>query len=909
MTFLHRYSIRHPFLVLVIALLAVAVAAPGMLRLTLRTDGYALVPEKRPEVAFDKEVRAEFNSEDLLVVLIRSDHPDGIFNVDTLRLIQELTREFQALEGIRPDNVSSLETEYSHRVKQGTLDFRRFLEPLPQTPAELLRLRGDLERIELHTGTIVSYDGTAASILVGVPAEQDRTEFYGTVQDIIAAHGPRSETFHVIGAPVAESLLGLHILEDLGVPDALLGVRSARDADESRWALPRSTYELRVFIGRQIGLVPIAIVIILIVFAISFRSLTAALLPLMEVGACLVAVFGLMGWFEVPIYLTIAVMPVILTAIGVADEIHVFARYVQELRGRPESPHRDALRVTMDEMWVPVVKTSITTAVGFLSFALSPIGPVRAFGIFTAVGIIFCMLWSLSVIPALLTLCPPRWFVNPSRAKAAPGPRAFAWLGTATRRGRYLIIAASIVALVAAPYGVARVMVQDSWIDGFAPDSEFHEATQYFNEQFLGTHILLVRVETEHQVITGQLSGEALDHHRVALPADAVDEPAALVGHRIFLYGKEVKPAASRPGDPRRQRYRSGKWKGWIEGTDVTTDEQLVLTIQRKSGSPRIALRPDDDELIRYEIRIEPLLSPEVIRRIAALENFIEAQRQHTVGGVIGTAAYLETTHFISRGLRDETRHIPDKPEKIQWLWGQYERIRGPERLRQVLGPDGANSLVTVFLKNANFVDVQALLDTIRAYEREHLKPHGLTLGFAGDIAVSQTLIRAIVQTQVWSLMGSLLGVLVVTTLLSRSLHWGVYCVLPCALAVLINFAVMGWTNTPLGVATSMFAGMTLGIGVDFAIHLLERYRLALSRGWARRAALADALTVAGPAIFIDAAAIALGFGVMTLSQVPANARLGALVVLSIVNCLLGTLLVLPALLLLWSPRVRPPRV
>ena len=110
----------------------------------------------------------------------------------------------------------------------------------------------------------------------------------------------------------------------------------------------------------------------------------------------------------------------------------------------------------------------------------------------------------------------------------------------------------------------------------------------------------------------------------------------------------------------------------------------------------------------------------------------------------------------------------------------------------------------------------------------------------------------------------------------------------------------------PLGVATSMFAGMTLGIGVDFAIHLLERYRLARRRGLDQAEAVTDAVTITGPAVFIDALAVALGFGILTLSQVPANARLGALVVLSIAGCLAATLLLLPALLRLWPPRMRP---
>jgi predicted RND superfamily exporter protein len=69
-----------------------------------------------------------------------------------------------------------------------------------------------------------------------------------------------------------------------------------------------------------------------------------------------------------------------------------------------------------------------------------------------------------------------------------------------------------------------------------------------------------------------------------------------------------------------------------------------------------------------------------------------------------------------------------------------------------------------------------------------------------------------------------------------------------------------------------------------------------------------DAVKTIGPAVVLDALAIALGFGIMILSQVPSNARLGGLVVLSVATCLSATLLLLPALLALWRPAVGPGR-
>src|SRR5439155_17186493 len=223
--------------------------------------------------------------------------------------------------------------------------------------------------------------------------------------------------------------------------------------------------------------------------------------------------------------------------------------------------------------------------------------------------------------------------------------------------------------------------------------------------------------------------------------------------------------------------------------------------------------------------------------------------------------------------------------------------VQGPERLREVVDPGLGRGLVAVFLKNANFVDTARLMNALRAFERARLEPERIRMDFAGDVAVSQALIQAIVHSQVGSLVGSLLGILAVTALLFRSLGWGTLCTLPAALAVAATFAVMGWSGMPLGVATSMFASMVLGIGVDFAIHLIERFRLAVARGAAREAAILESLAATGPAIVINALAVALGFGILVLSRVPANAQLGVLTAVSLVACLAATLLVLPALL------------
>ena len=424
---LYRVAVAYPRRTILAGTLLVLLSGIGIGRLKIQTDGHALVPSARPEVQFDRSVRDDFGVEDQIVVVIESKAADGIFNTETLELVADLTAEFSQIEGLQPQDVLSLATEKNDRVIPGTLTFRAFLDPMPKSDQELKRLRKDLRGMDIYSGTLVSHDERSTAIFLGVRQRVDRTRVYRQIKRALSAYRDRSERIYVVGAPVAEVLLGYHLMDDLGIPASLIGEKVPRGSGIGELLPPKTLYEFRLLVARSIGLLPVGIIVMGLVFLFFFRSFRAILLPLGEVAACLIFVFGLMGWFGVPVYLTIAVMPIILTAVGVADEIHIFHRYREHLQRQPKDAHHvELVEMTMAEMWRPILKTSITTAIAFLSFTLSPIGPVRVFGMFTALGVLFCLLWSLTVIPASLVITRPESFARRGgRGPVDRGQRSF----------------------------------------------------------------------------------------------------------------------------------------------------------------------------------------------------------------------------------------------------------------------------------------------------------------------------------------------------------------------------------------------------------------------------------------------------------------------------------------------------
>ncbi len=902
-----RFAIDHPKRIMLAAALLVGVIAPGMARLKLRTDGQALLPVDAPEVAQDRAIRRDFGLADSLIVLIRSSAPEGIYNAQTLRQLDEVTRQLQRLEGLRSEGVISLATEKGHRVRPGTLQFLGLLDPLPQTSAQLNELRADVKRLQIYNGTLVSKDEKATAIYIDVPEGVDRLALCSRVQQVLDGAPSNSDEMHITGAPVAESLLGIHILEDLGAPISRIGAAFAWSADEVRG--PAGGFDnVRLWLARHVGLLPLAIGVMTIVFLVAFRSVTAAAFTWVKVVCCLAMVFGLMGWCGVPIYLTTAVIPVILTAIGVSDEVHIFNRFARNLvhggllhpsvdSSDRRGPARSAMLAAMTEVWRPVTMTSITTAFGFLSFVLSPLAPVRAFGLFTALGALVCMGWALTATPALAVLVDPRRFVRTVGKYEAESPvasrsatlqtGAMAILGRMVIAGRRVVVLLFVALLIVAAVGIRRIEIQDSWIDGFSPSSRFFQSTQLFNDPFLGMHALYVCVDTGNKRLSGVLDQREIDHQVIKLPGDLVHAPESLLGQLIELRRTTPAPAMSRPvaAIPYQSRIVSATREG----------DRIAVGLEKLKGSPRFRLYLAPGDPVEFVLTPRRLAIPETLRILREFEQFLAAHPDEQVGGALGPSSYLETTHYISQARREGSRRIPNDADSITLLWNSYGSIRGTDRLRAAVDPDLARAIISVYLKNANFRDTQRFIDDVRRYQREKLAAQGIEISFAGDVAASQAMIRAITHTQISSIALSILGVFASAVLVHRSVKWGLLCALPCALATPLTFGLMGFANIPLGVATSMFAAMAIGIGDDYAIHFVERYRMALANGASTSHGIVETLRAAGPSIIVDALSVSLGFAILTLSQVPANARLGVMIVASIVTCLAATLLLLPA--------------
>ncbi len=576
------------------------------------------------------------------------------------------------------------------------------------------------------------------------------------------------------GAPVAESLLGIHILEDLGVPQKLLGASTRSQAEQTAWTKPANFHELKLLVARRIGLVPVTILVMVLVFLVTFRNALATLVPLPGIVATLVSVFGLMGWAGVPVYLTTAVMPVLLIATGVTNDIYLFTRYFNLLREHPARQPAELLGETFDKLSFAVAITSLTTGIGFFSFAFSPIGPVRAFGVWAGLGVLLGLFYSLTIVPAMLSLIPPAWLLSrrpPGRKRRHfPGwQRSLRIREAVVVHWRWLVIACAILVVALVPLGLRRLIVQDSWTDAFDPDSEFRQSTELVNRDFFGMHLLFVSVDAP-ELATGELPAPPNAQSRILLPGNVCRELQEIESSTITLSATPTNATSPRV------------WHSQIELPRRTGTNIIVWVVPNAEGDG--FTRDLGDAKVHFELVVRRQLQPEMVETHRALAAFLRGQSNCAVGGVLGPYEYLSTTRFMTQSGNPAARELLPLASENRTLWSYYAYALGQNRFHQIMDTNYWRSLTTVFLKDANFVETARLMNEVHAYEREQLAPKGIKLGFAGDVALSQSLIRGIVTTQLQSLGWSLAGIFLVTALLGGSWRWGVFCVLPSALAV-----------------------------------------------------------------------------------------------------------------------------
>ncbi|MCH9032542.1 MAG: outer membrane lipoprotein-sorting protein, partial [candidate division Zixibacteria bacterium] len=515
----------------------------------------------------------------------------------------------------------------------------------------------------------------------------------------------------------------------------------------------------------------------------------------------LLSALGLMGHLGIPVTLVTTILPIILMAISITDSIHILERVQDELSAvKDKNTVAQVSSVSMKEVsanaikqiaW-PIVATSVTTALALLSFLSAGMAPMRHFGIFTSIGILIAMILSLTLVPALISIMPVKFFSrfgksgkirkSSSTALIARNPLVSFWGGVV------------FLALVAP--GLLYLTVQDSWIDNFSANSRLAKAERIYNTNFWGSYRFDITVTEE--------SGD------------------------------------------------------FLTPSGVSTMKTLIRIT---SDAP-------------FARGVVTFLTPlEAIKTSMGHKGSIESYSEELL-------AELTTVADLSQDRSG---------------------------LTQLLTQDAAIARARIFVNTPNYQRGDSLRKFLAVKLSEDANLALNKFHFSGDIPVAVEIVESIVTNQMRSIGWTVLGVLVILFLVFRSVRLSLIGIIPSVLAMVIVFGLMGYFGMAVGIATSAFASLTIGVGVDFALHFIYRYRneaeklkgantMSMSQE-TKKIALRETARKTGVAIRWNAIVLSLGFLSLSLSEIGPNRVLGILLAGAMVACYLATFAFLPRLL------------
>ncbi|MGK5091464.1 MMPL family transporter [Deltaproteobacteria bacterium TL4] len=297
----------------------------------------------------------------------------------------------------------------------------------------------------------------------------------------------------------------------------------------------------------------------------------------------------------------------------------------------------------------------------------------------------------------------------------------------------------------------------------------------------------------------------------------------------------------------------------------------------------------------------DSMKEPAVLRQIEDLQRFAERTFPF-VSKTTSLVDFIKRMNMSMNGNNPEFEKIPASSELVAQYLLLYSTSGDPGDFDAYVDYDYKQARVMIQSRKGSTLENDEMMKEVLVYAQSHFDSR-LKIEASGQVAVSETLVRLIVNGQYSSVAASIGIVLLLMMYIYRSVLGGFLSVLPLSLAILINFAIMAQLGIPLDVGSAIIASIAVGVGIDYAIHYVNNARHDAKDFETMDDLYLHTATTSGSAIMFNALAVGLGFLVLAYSNFPPMIRMGTLVALTMGTSAVGSLVFIPALLKMFHPK------
>lgn len=297
----------------------------------------------------------------------------------------------------------------------------------------------------------------------------------------------------------------------------------------------------------------------------------------------------------------------------------------------------------------------------------------------------------------------------------------------------------------------------------------------------------------------------------------------------------------------------------------------------------------------------DAIKQPDVLRAMEATQRFLD--QQPYVGKTLSLADFIKRMNQAMHSDDPSYDVIPESRDLISQYLLLYSMSGEPGDFDSYVDYGYQSANIWIFLKTDSSAYLQELIAKLNNFLPAHFG-NNVRVRIGGGAPVGAAMNEVMVHGKILNILQISGVILLIASLVFRSVVAGLLVLVPLSLAVLGNFGLMGLLGIRLNIATSVISAMAVGIGADYAIYLIYRLREELARDADETRAFRVALTTAGKATLFVASAIAGGYAVLLLSWgFYIHIWFGFLTATAMIVSALAALILLPSLILTFRPR------
>jgi predicted RND superfamily exporter protein len=870
------------------------------------------IPKDHPSSRADEAIREYFGPGKRLTIMM-SVNDRSFFTVSDIRVISMVTEKIEQLPQVK-DVLSVANAQYI-KGEQGGFRSGEVMERLPQNDKDIDRIKEALYTSELYRNVLYSDDLRATQIIVTLfdeKATDSDMEYSGTASGIESS-GTKSAKY--------DHLSALREIRNI--------IKEHEDKRRHFYIAGNAVIELMLLTGIRADLVilfPILIIILLFILFIAFKRISGMLLPLLTVLISCCWTIGLMALFHVKFTIMGTTIPILLIAVGSAYGIHLLTHYYEKLLQRhggvPSKNERIShIYQAIKKVGKPILLAGLTTVAGFGSLAVSSITAIRDMGIFTAVGVAFAFIITLTFIPAMISIIPikarwvtwtGKWNVSTSRLFTA------LYRFFANRKARIAILL--FLLLFGSAAGIMQIRIGQPTINFFKESSDIRKADDFANQHLSGTTVLEIMVSrtnspgATYNNITNDADTDSFDAENL-MDTDFEEIAETEKAGSEFTAGELMDMDFEEIGDT-----ETGEGGGeQPPDAPLLTDPEILKTLDDMKdllhftypSIGKIASFADMVKDMNKAMHTDTLTAEDSLdsgRLGRIVSDVIRKSETRSITGDELAQRLLEEINFGGSAFNE----IPYDPQKyglttredLRRLISQYLFLYSGNLSDLIDDSDSpSRALITFQIRENDPSRIKQIKESIHGFAEERLKPLGWDLRIAGPGEKFLAMNELIVDSQLITITIALVVVFFILFISYRSAVAGLIGIIPIAFALLVNFAIMGFLGIPLDIVTALIASVAIGIGIDYSIHIMSSIKHGLSSGKKMEAAAEETINMTGRAIVYNALSVAAGFASLIFSLfVPLN-NAGLLICITMFSSSFLSLTLLPAILTHIHPR------